>query len=350
MPHRSTAIRTDVEINDPYGELGLTAQATDTEVKAAWRRLSARWHPDRNASPHAIHRIQRINRALDEIRSVRGRSDHDSGASAGGADTEAGDEQPFDHGISLTIEEAACGCVRDVQGEIARECEACCASGVGPEPVACDRCGGAGHVRQNIWFPWLASSAPCGACGGAGATRVACLVCSGSGQAAPRRYKSRIRIPAGVRDGHVLQARVRVQGDEAKQALNVRIALEPHEFFVLQDDGTVKVEVPVDGFAWVAGRWIDVPTPYGVQHMRLQRGALTYRIRNHGFPEAPEAARADCLVTVVPLFPADFSARQEALLDKLIASNTGDASSEAGLRAKEWAGTLSGWPGRTQGR
>jgi molecular chaperone DnaJ len=344
-----------VEINDPYGELGLTAQATDTEVKAAWRRLSARWHPDRNASPHAVHRIQRINRALDEIRSARGRFDLDrksAPASGGHTDAEAQevDGQPLDHGISLSLEEAARGCIRDVQGEIARECAACCASGVGPEPVACERCGGAGQVRQNIWFPWLAASAPCRACGGEGATRVACSMCDGSGQAAPRRYRCRVRIPAGVRDGHVLHSRVRSQGDDAKLALNVRISLEPHDFFALQEDGTVKVEVPVDGFAWIAGRWINVPTPYGVQHMRLQRGALTYRIRNHGFPAAPSDPRADCLVSVVPMFPPEFNARQEALLDTLIASNTGDSGTEAGARVNEWEGTMADWAGATQGR
>lgn len=335
-----------MEINDPYRELGLTAEATDTEVKAAWRRLSARWHPDRNASPHAVHRIQRINRALDEIRSARGRFDHDQGASP--PDGDSADDEPLDHGISLTLEEAARGCVRDVQGEISRTCETCSGSGLAPEPVACEHCGGAGQVQQNLWFPWLSTSAQCGECGGEGATRVACSTCDGSGQAAPRRYKCRIRIPAGVRDGHVLHARVRLEGGEGKQALNVRISLVPHEFFVLQEDGAVKVELPVDGFAWVAGRWIDVPTPYGAQQMRLQRGALTYRIRNQGFPVGPKGPRADCLVTVVPLFPRDVTARQEAWLDKLVASNTGDASTEAGIRAQAWAGTMAEWLGRSR--
>src|SRR4051794_25568122 len=118
MLHCSTAERFNVELDDPYHELGLTAQASDDEVKAAWRRLSARWHPDRNASPLALHRIQRINRALEDIRCSRGRG-RDAGESPGGETTK---EDVLEHAISISLEEAACGCVRQVQGEIPRTC------------------------------------------------------------------------------------------------------------------------------------------------------------------------------------------------------------------------------------
>jgi len=340
MRRCSTAERLDVDLDDPYRELGLTAEASNAEVKAAWRRLAAHWHPDRNASPQALHRIQRINRALEEIRAARESSD-DEGASTPGEETV--DEDAVDHAISLSFEEAACGCVRNVQGEIARTCETCLGSGLAREPMACEHCGGEGRVRQTLWFPWLSTSVPCEACAGEGSTRAACSACAGSGQAAPRRFKSRLRIPAGVRDGHLLHARVRLQGGEGHQALNVRVSLLPHAFFALDEDGTVKVEVPVDGFAWIAGRWTDVPTPYGLRQMRLQRGSLTYRMRGEGFPVAPSGPRADCLVTVEPLFPPEWTDRQEALLDKLIASNTGDDSSDAGVRAQAWEGKVAEW-------
>ena len=95
-----------------------------------------------------------------------------------------------------------------------------------------------------------------------------------------------------------------------------------------------EVEAALHGFAWVAGRWIDVPTPYGLQQMRLQRGARTYRIGGEGFPAAPSGHPADCLVSVVPLFPPEWTTRQQALLDKLVASNTGDRASDAGALAQ----------------
>jgi molecular chaperone DnaJ len=337
----------DVQLDDPYRELGLTPEASDADVKAAWRRLSARWHPDRNASPQALHKTQRINRALEEIRQARGRSD-DGDDAAADRDT-APEEDAIEHPIKLSLEEAACGCERDVGGEVARTCAACSGSGVAHQPMACTQCGGEGRVRPSLWFAWPMPPVSCDACGGEGSIHLACGSCEGSGQLAPRRYRGRVQIPAGVRDGQVLQARVRLQGRDGPQLLNVRVSLRPHEFLALEADGTVRVEVPVDGFAWIAGRWIEVPTPYGLRQMRLQRGALTYRIRGEGFPAAPAGPRADCLVTVVPLFPEEWSTRQASMLDKLVAANTGDAASEAGARAKAWAKKVTaGWRGVRQ--
>lgn len=336
----------DVELDDPYRELGLTPEASDAQVKAAWRRLAARWHPDRNASPQALHRIQRINRAIEAIRQARGDADETGEAPPPSTPPEApADEHPIEHTLSLSLEEAARGCVREVQGEIARSCAACSGSGLA-SAQACVACGGEGQLRQALWFGWLSASVNCETCGGAGTLQVPCAGCGGSGHETPRRYRGRLRIPPGVREGQRLQARVRVQGSEGQQPLDVRISLQPHEFLALEADGTVRVEVPVDGFAWVAGHWIEVPTPYGLRQMRLQRGALTYRIRGEGFPAAPSGPRADCLVTVVPLFPQEWNTRQAALLDKLVAANTGDAASEAGARVQAWAGMVAAWQAR----
>jgi hypothetical protein len=66
----------------------------------------------------------------------------------------------------------------------------------------------------------------------------------------------------------------------------------------------------VDGFAWMANRWIDVPTPGGLQQMRLRRGFLTYRIKGQGWPLPAGDERADCIVTVDPQFPEELSSQQ----------------------------------------
>lgn len=60
-----------MHLDDSYHELGLAPGSSDAEVKAAWRRLSARWHPDRNDSPQALRKMQRINWALKAIRQAR---------------------------------------------------------------------------------------------------------------------------------------------------------------------------------------------------------------------------------------------------------------------------------------
>lgn len=332
-----------MQIDDPYRELGLTEEASDTEVKAAWRRLSARWHPDRNASPQAVQRIQRINRALEEIRSARGRAqggpqaEPEAPADSGGAT-----EETFDHDITLSLEEAACGSTRTVQGEVLRPCTACEGRGEAAEPQTCAQCAGRGTV-QSIWLPWLAPPMRCDACEGHGTRVVPCACCQGSGRAAPVAYRSRLRIPPGVRDGHQLHARVKVKGGDEHLAVNVRVRVQAHDFMSLQEDGTILMEVPVDGFAWTAGRWIDVPTPHGMRQMRLQRGALTYRMKEAGFPARPSGPRADCLVTVVPLFPAEWTDQQQAYVDALVESNTGDASTDAGAKARSWEKQVAAW-------
>jgi molecular chaperone DnaJ len=77
--------------------------------------------------------------------------------------------------------------------------------------------------------------------------------------------------------------------------------------------------MPVDGFAWIAGRWIEVPTLTGLQKLRLQRGHHAYRLRGQGFPVERRGERGDCIVSVLPTFPTSLSAEQEALLDRLMA-------------------------------
>jgi molecular chaperone DnaJ len=331
-----------VDIEDSYTALGLTPEASDAEVKAAWRRLSARWHPDRNRSPQALQRIQRINRAVEEIRSARQEA-HDTVPEAPPATPPDAQDVPIAHAITLSLEEAASGCIRSVHGQIARACTVCCGSGEAPEPKPCTQCGGQGELRPTFWFPWLGSSSPCGVCEGRGTMPVSCSSCGGSGQSEPLAYRYRLRIPPGVRDGHQLHARVKLQHGAGHQSLDVRVTLSPHAFMSLQEDGTIRIEMPVDGFAWVAGRWVEVPTLQGMRRMRLQRGALTYRIKGAGFPVSPSGAPADCLVSVVPLFPSEWDQRQDALLDALIQSNTQDQSTEAGTQVRAWNEQVAAW-------
>lgn len=344
-----------MNLDDSYRELGLTAESSDAEVKAAWRRLAARWHPDRNSSPQALRKIQRINRALEEIRRFRASSfgslSEDGPASEYGTASQAPEpdeytQRTLHHTLQLSVEEAFAGCIRDIHGEVVDDCVACGASGLQKHPRECADCGGTGRVRQHLWFAWMGAQVECPACKGRGATRQACGACGGSGRARASSYRCRARIPAGVRDGDLLHVPAQLQavhGPE-KVALSVRVELAPHEFFAVEADGTVKCEVPVDGFAWVANRWIEVPTPSGPQQMRLKRGYHTYRIKGHGFPlDAGEERRADCIVTVVPLFPEEFSRQQDGAIERLIASNSKAAGTAAGRRITAWEQALAKW-------
>lgn len=293
-----------------------------------------------------MQRIQRINRAVEEIRRAREEaqdSAHEAPAPAAAPDAQ---DVQVEHAITLSLEEAASGCIRSVEGLVARPCSECGGSGEAPEPQPCPQCNGRGQSRPSLWFPWLAATSACGACEGSGTAPASCSRCGGSGQSAPLAYRTRLRIPPGVRDGHRLHARVKLRDGAGHVALEVRVTLAPHAFLSLQEDGIVRIEMPVDGFAWVAGRWVEVPTLQGLRRMRLQRGALTYRIKAAGFPVTPSGARADCLVSVVPLFPSEWGERQDALIDALIEGNTQDETTEAGARVRDWNEQVAAWAQR----
>jgi molecular chaperone DnaJ len=159
-------------------------------------------------------------------------------------------------------------------------------------------------------------------------TREVCGSCQGAGRLS-RSYRHTVRIPAGVRHAEVLTA------GETGGPFELHVEVSPHRFFVLGEDGILRCEMPVDGFAWMANRWVDVPTLSGIQQMRLQRGHHQYRLRGQGFPSERLGARGDYVVTVVPRFPVSLSAEQEALLDRLGGLSTGPVRS--------WQRALQAW-------
>lgn len=317
-----------------YAELGLAPGASEAEVKTAWRRLVSRWHPDRNPNAHAVDRIQRINLAYERIR----RWYDEAGAGAAPSRYEpapsATPTPTIRRQLRLTLEEAAQGCVKLLRGRLTRRCEPCEGRGEHLFESACSLCKGKGSVVRSSWFGWLPMSDTCDACRGDGRSRNACPHCAGSGRHRAT-YRRSVRIPAGVRHSDVLWA----EGghDDPAGTLEVGVEIAPHELFVLGDDGILRCEMPVDGFAWIASRWIEVPTLTGLHRMRLQRGHHAYRLRGQGFPVERRGEPGDYIVTVVPTFPPSLSTEQEALLDRLMAAG-GDAGP-----VRDWKRKVRAW-------
>jgi molecular chaperone DnaJ len=326
-----------MHVEDPYHDLGLRPDSTDEEVKAAWRRLSAQWHPDRNKSPHALRNIQRINRALEEIRRARKNPD------AGADETSTPAAPEAQHVVHLTLEEVVTGCTKEVRGELVEDCGDCAGSGLQPHARQCMECDGSGLIRQGLWFGWVSQTVECGSCQGHGTTRQACAACGARGKAPPIKYSCRVKVAPGARAGDLLDVSARIQGRKRTLALRLRIELHPHDLFTADADGTLNCEMPVDGFAWMANRWIEVPTPRGLQQMKLRRDALGYRIKGAGLPWGSQARTGDCIVTVVPLFPEALNPEQEAAIDRLVKSNSGAAGTVAGDRTAEWRRLLEKW-------
>ncbi len=355
------------DIDKAFAELGLTPDATAHEVKAAWRRLVSRWHPDRNKGADAVARMQRINRAFEAIRQAGA---HKSAAPEGAGDQapepagadEAGSSDPSDdreasagkgpeapartlhRRVRLTLEEAAFGCTKVLRGKVTDDCPDCDGAGYRVLGGHCPQCHGSGAIRQPIWFSWVGVPAECDACHGGGIARQPCGACAGSGKTETRRYKVAVRFPHGVRDGDVLG----VAGRRGKPGappgdLSIRVDVLPHALFQLDPDGTVRCDMPVDGFAWLANRCIDVPTLAGLQTIQLQRDQVVHRLAGQGFPVERRGARGDQLITLSPIFPLRMSPDQQILIDQLIATTTGADGKPSDQRLRGWNEALGVW-------
>jgi molecular chaperone DnaJ len=377
----------ELDIDNAFAELGLSPGATALEIKSAWRRLVSKWHPDRNDSAAAVAKMQRINRAFKAIRQLgvlgnqgppdagnstparpepanderegQARTDKQragAGGSAGasfGADHRAGgyefDDGPTTSGkaadeprrtinrkVKLTLEEAALGCTKVLQGKVTDACSSCEGAGYRVIGGHCSQCQGSGAVRQRAWFGWIGIQEECTACRGGGIARRPCDACDGTGKAQAHGYKFIVRIPHGVRDGDLLH----VDGRRHKPGstscdLSIRVEVLKHDFLELDKDGTLRCEIHVGGFAWIANRAIDVPTLTGLHTVQLDRDQLSYRLRGQGFPIERRGPRGDQLIKVKPIFPRPLSTDQEILLDQLIATTSSPESQ--GVDERLWA-------------
>ena len=346
-----------MSIDLAYAELGLSPGASESEVRAAWRRLVSRWHPDRNKSADAVDLMKRINSAYERIResAAFGGSGQRESTTPDTTTKPAPDATPKAEAqgrvvrrrLRLSLEEAALGSIRVMRGKLTDTCVACEGHGVLKPAARCSTCEGSGTVRDTAWFGWLSTRSICGSCAGSGTVRRTCRICAGQGKSTSA-YRITVRIPAGVRHGDVLSARG--AGDSNTDfdgTLELQVEIAPHQFFVVDEDGSLRCEMPVDGFAWIADAWVDVPTLTGLHKMRLKRGRHVYRLRGQGLPlERRGTERGDYLVTVVPTFPDDLSDRQQALLEQLASASSHTACHDAKGPMRAWQGKVQAWERR----
>ncbi|HSU23768.1 MAG TPA: DnaJ C-terminal domain-containing protein [Variovorax sp.] len=374
----------DLVTDNAFAELGLPSDATEREVKAAWRRLASQWHPDRNASAEASARMQRINQAFEYIRRhgcalptppdepMSGSSPPQAAnapedapasdaASASGGDASPDADPATGTGasrrllrrrIKLTLEEAAAGCIKVLRGKVVDACVDC--AGVGSRVMAgrCAPCGGSGVLQKRSFFGWsTAASTACETCMGSGAGRVTCAKCEGAGRLPPRNYRMNVRIPQGVRNGDLLHVDGRRPRDDSPNSdIEIRVEVAAHDFFRLDDDGTIRCDMPIDGFAWIANRVVKVPTVSGLQTLQLDRERLSYRLEGQGFPVERRGSRGDQVVTLTPVFPSRLSSDQQILLDQLSATGLGVGGEPVDERLRTWHRGLRAWEkGRATG-
>jgi molecular chaperone DnaJ len=344
---------------DHYEVLGVRRDATPEEIKSAFKKLAAQYHPDRNLDdPTAHDRFKEINLAYQVLsdsgrRTMYDRFGHraeEPGSPFGGTGpfpggfvdisdiavdgilgdllgvfgVGRGDKGDVKQELELSFEEAAFGCEKQLRYERVVACAECRGSGAAPGtvPEACGACNGRGRVRfQQGIFP-IAVERSCSRCRGTGRTvRHACSVCRGSGLITAKDTL-RVTIPAGVDHGAtrlVSSAGNKPRPDKPAGDLEITITVRPHPFFKRIGDDVV-CSVPLSFTQAALGGEVDVPTLDGKGKLRVPAGTqpgTVLRIKGKGVPHRGGLGRGDQRVEVAIEVPTKLTLRQRQLLEDL---------------------------------
>jgi molecular chaperone DnaJ len=341
-------------VRDPYEVLEISRDASDAEVKTAFRRLAVKHHPDRNPNdPHAQTRFKELNQAHQILSDPQKRAAFDrygiaafergaagSGIGAdffdgGGLDSifgdilgafgfKVGERGDVRKNITLSFEQAALGCQTELSYERFDHCESCGGRGAEPGTIveSCSACGGRGRVRfQQGLFP-LPVDRVCSRCRGSGGVpRTPCRACRGGGLT-KRERTVELTIPPGIDSGstRVIEgAGNRVRPQRPPGDLELVIEVEPHPFFRRAGDDVV-CRVPVTFAQAALGGEVMVPTLDGKVMVRVppstQPGSVL-RVRGKGIPHRVRGGRGDQLVELSVEVPTKLSDRARELIEEL---------------------------------
>ncbi len=351
-----------------YKTLGVKKDASEDEIKKAYRKLARQYHPDRNPGDKAAEeKFKEISAAHDVLSDPEKRKEYDAGPSfgpfggAGGNPFGAGGGAQsgsfgadfgdifsglFNRGggraqarqvrgrdleteVRLDFDQAINGTQISVTVPKAERCETCHGSGAAPgtSPVTCPRCGGRGIDPQNQGF--FSISQPCPQCGGSGEIiEDPCPTCGGSGLTQQnKRFK--VNIPAGVKDG----SRIRLAGKgeagprggpNGDLYVTTRVAASP--VFRRLDDGNLEVTVPITIPEAVSGGTIEVPTLDGTKKIKVAPGTkhgAIQRLRGEGAPKGKGKGRGDIRYRLEIEVPKDLDEEQRKAVDELATALNG---------------------------
>jgi molecular chaperone DnaJ len=348
---------------DYYKVLGVGKNASDDEIRKAYRRLARRYHPDRNpGDKQAEERFKEISQAHDVLSDPEKRKAYDRGAgpfgfgmpggfdpgafggvgdilsnlfgAAGGGSGTAGrggvragrTAQPrgrdLETEVSLSFDQAVDGAQVPLSVPTSHPCPTCRGTGAKPgtSPKVCPVCGGRGVEAQSQGI--FSISQPCSNCHGSGTViDDPCPTCGGSGaQRGVRRL--RVNIPAGVREG----SRIRLAGKgelgpRGGQPGDLYVITRVESSPVFQQAGEhLEVEVPLTIPEAIRGAVIEVPTLSGSKKLRVPPGTkhgTVQRLRGEGPPRPGGKGRGDIHYRFVIDVPASLSAEQSEAVDRL---------------------------------
>jgi molecular chaperone DnaJ len=365
-------------VEDFYDLLGVGRNASDDEIKRAYRQKARELHPDTNPDPAAEEQFKKVTLAYEVLRDPDRRQRYDMFGPEGLRGTGAGGQgaNPFaDFGLGdlfdaffggnfgggrgrsgpisgadmeliadLDFDEAVFGAKHNVTLRTPVRCDTCEGTGAAPgtAPTRCGACEGTGEirrVRQSI-LGQMVTSSPCSRCGGLGQEIPSpCPDCRGDGRRTEERSYT-VDIPAGVDNGTTL--RLAGRGAAGPRGgpngdLFVHIRVRPHDRFVRDSVHLLHVmHIPVTQAA--LGAHITFETLDGDEDLVVPAGTQTgreFRLRGRGVPHLEGRGRGDLIVRVVVDTPTRLSAEEDALLRKLAAERGEDVAPEdSGLLSK----------------
>jgi molecular chaperone DnaJ len=361
---------------DYYEVLGVNRDASDEEIKKAYRKLAMKHHPDRNPdTPKSEEHFKEAKEAYEALSDSQKRAAYDQhghaafeaggmgggspfGAGAGGFDFSdifgdifgggrggAGRSHvqrgaDLRYNMEITLEQAARGTETKIRVPTMAECETCHGSGAKPgtSPATCTTCAGHGQVRMQQGFFSIQQTCP--RCHGSGKMIASpCKDCNGIGRIKQHKTLS-VKIPEGVDTDD----RIRLSG-EGEHGLNggppgdlyVVISIKPHAVFQ-RDHNDLHCEMPISFSTAALGGSIEIPTLDGVAAIKIpaetQSGKI-FRLRGKGIKGVRSSSHGDLHCHVAVETPVNLTARQKELLREFESIN--EKNSELhNPRAKSW--------------
>ncbi|RKT45959.1 molecular chaperone DnaJ [Thiocapsa rosea] len=346
---------------DYYEVLGVARNASEADLKKAFRRLAMKYHPDRNSGDADTEaKFKEAKLAYDVLSDPKKRSAYDQfghagvDAGAGGFGGPGGDSGAFSdifgdvfgdifggrsgarrtqrgvdlrYDMSLSLEDAVSGKEVKFRIPVQVDCQFCGGTGAKPgtKPKTCSTCGGSGQVRMQQGFFSIQQTCP--TCRGTGSViEEACSHCRGRGRIQEEKTLS-VRVPAGVDTGD----RIRLAGEGERGEyggppgdLYVQIQVKAHPIFT-REDSHLHCEVPIGFVTAALGGELEVPTLDGKVMLKIPAGTQTgkmFRVRGKGVKPVRGGVIGDLICRVTVETPVNLTERQKELLREFETSMT----------------------------
>ena len=352
------------EKRDYYEVLSISRNATEEEIKRAYRKLAVKFHPDKNpGDPHAEEKFKELGEAYDVLSDGDKRSAYDRfghAAFSQGMGRGGGFHDPFDifrevfggagggifesffgggattdregrqrgsdlrYDMQITLEEAAFGVDKEIEVRKLDTCAKCGGSGAEPgsRTINCPACGGRGQVISSRGFFQVSQTCP--RCRGVGQIiEKPCRACDGEGRA-ENTSRIKLKIPAGIADGSRLRSsgngEAGIRGGPGGD-LYVVIHIKEHPIFQREDDN-LYCEVPIPFTLATLGGEIPVPTLEGKANLKVPTGTQSgqvFKLRGKGVANVNGRDRGDLFARLLVEVPTRLNSEQRQKLEEFAA-------------------------------